>query len=146
MNKLSQLTGLAAISVLSLASMAAYADVAVSDAWVRATRPAQKVGAAYMTLQSPEDIKLIKVDSSAAGAVEIHSMTMNDGVMKMRRLEELQLPAGEAIKLGPGGFHLMMFDLAKPMKDGEAVQFTLHFKDGAGNVSSVQTQAPVKAN
>ncbi|HYG32781.1 MAG TPA: copper chaperone PCu(A)C [Methylophilaceae bacterium] len=137
---------LASIVMLGLTAITAYADVTVTDAWVRATRPAQKVGAAYMTLQSPQDTKLVKIDSSAAGAVEIHSMTMNDGVMKMRRLEELPLPAGEQVKLAPGGFHLMLFDLAKPMKDGETVQFTLHFKDSAGNLSTVQTQAPVKAN
>lgn len=140
------LTKLAGIAILGFIAITAHADVTVTDAWVRATRPAQKVGAAYMTLQSTQDARLIKVDSSAAGAVEIHSMTMNDGVMKMRRLEELQLPAGEPVKLGPGGFHLMMFDLAKPMKDGETVEFMLHFKDSAGNTSTVQTQAPVKAN
>jgi copper(I)-binding protein len=137
---------MACIGVLTLSAATAYAQVTVNDAWVRATRPAQKVGAAYMTLQSPQDATLVKVESPAAGTVEIHSMTMNDGVMKMRRLEELPLSAGESVKLAPGGFHLMLFDLAKPMQAGETVQFTLHFKDSAGNTSAVQTQAPVRAN
>jgi copper(I)-binding protein len=136
----------ACVSALALTSFAAYAEVTVSDAWARATRPAQKVGAAYMTLQSSENTTLVKAESPAAGAVEIHSMTMNDGVMKMRMLESLELPAGEAVKLAPGGYHLMLFDLAKPLQAGETVEFTLHFKDSAGNTSTMKTQAPVRAN
>ena len=127
-----------------LMSVPAYADVTVSDAWARATRPGQKVGAAYMTLQSPADTALVKVESPVAGTVEIHTMTMNDGVMKMRMLENLPLKANETVKLAPGGFHLMLFDLAKPLQAGETVQFTLHFKDSAGNTSSLQTDAPVR--
>ena len=127
-----------------LMSVPAYADVTVSDAWARATRPGQKVGAAYMTLQSPADTALVKVESPAAGTVEIHTMTMNDGVMKMRMLENLPLKANETVKLAPGGFHLMLFDLAKPLQAGETVQLTLHFKDSAGNTSSLQTDAPVR--
>lgn len=127
-----------------LMSVPAYADVTVSDAWARAMRPGQKVGAAYMTLQSPADTALVKVESPAAGTVEIHTMTMNDGVMKMRMLEDLPLKANETVKLAPGGFHLMLFDLAKPLQAGETVQFTLHFKDSAGNTSSLQTDAPVR--
>ena len=127
-----------------LMSVPAYADVTVSDAWARATRPGQKVGAAYMTLQSPADTALVKVESPAAGTVEIHTMTMNDGVMKMRMLENLPLKANETVKLAPGGFHLMLFDLAKPLQAGETVQFTQHFKDSAGNTSSLQTDAPVR--
>lgn len=137
---------LACITALTLSAATAYAQVTVSDAWVKATRPAQKVGAAYMTLQSPQDTTLVKIESPAAGTVEIHSMTMNDGIMKMRRLDDLPLSAGTPVKLAPGGFHLMLFDLEKPMQAGETVPFTLHFKDNAGNTSTVQTQAPVKAN
>lgn len=141
-----RLIKLACISALAFSSLSAYAEVSVSDAWARATRPAQKVGAAYMTLESTENTNLVKVESPAAGTVEIHSMTMTDGVMKMRMLDNLELPAGEAVKLAPGGYHLMLFDLAKPLKDGETVEFTLHFKDSAGKTSTLKTQAPVKAN
>jgi copper(I)-binding protein len=142
MNKLARL---ACISALAFSSAYVHAEVAISDAWARATRPAQKVGAAYMTLQSTEDTTLVKSESTAAGTVEIHSMTMDDGVMKMRMLESLELPAGKAVKLEPGGYHLMLFDLAKPLQAGETVEFTLHFKDSAGNTSTVKVQAPVKA-
>ena len=143
---MNKLVKLAILFSLALSGPVAYADVTITDAWARATRPAQKVGAAYMTLQSLQDATLVKIESPAAGTVEIHSMTMNDGVMKMRRLEELPLSGGESVKLAPGGFHLMLFDLAKPLQAGETVPFTLHFKDSAGNTSTVQTQAPIKAN
>jgi copper(I)-binding protein len=134
------------LSLILAAASAAYAanDVTVSDAWVRAMAPGQKVGAAYMTLQSPADSALTKVESPAASTVEIHSMTMKDGVMKMRMLETLPLPAGKPVKLAPGGFHLMMFDLKKPVAAGENVEFTLHFKDAAGNSSSQKITLPVK--
>ncbi len=121
-------------------------DVAISNAWVRATAPGQEVGAAYMTLQSTHDTALIKTESTAAGSVEIHSMTMDNGVMKMRKLETLPLSASKPAKLEPGSFHLMLFDLKKPLKAGEQVEFTLHFKDSAGKASEMKLSVPVKAD
>ena len=74
-----------------------------------------------MTITSPTDTRLIKVESSASDSVEIHSMSMEKGVMKMRMLEELNIKANIPNKLAPGGFHLMLFDLKKPLKVGESV-------------------------
>ena len=122
----------------------AASPVHVRNAWVRASAPGQSVGAAYMTLQSPSDTHLVKVESNAAGSVEIHSMTMKNGVMQMRMLDTLPLLAGKPAKLEPGGFHLMLFDLKKPLKAGEKVEFTLHFKDDAGKTSVLQVASPVK--
>lgn len=119
--------------------------VAINDAWARANAPGQKVGAAYMTLLSAQDSTMIKAETDIAGSVEIHSMTMENGVMKMRMLEELPLKAGKAEKLAPGGFHLMLFDLKKPLTAGENVNFTLSFKDAAGNITQQQVALPVKA-
>lgn len=120
-------------------------QIAVTDAWVRATAPGQEVGAAYMTLQSNHDTSMIKAESNIAGSMEIHSMTMDDGVMKMRMLETLDLSAGKPFKLEPGGFHLMLFDLKGPLKAGESVNFTLHFKDKDGTASTIKLAVPVKA-
>jgi len=102
--------------------------VTIKDAWVRPTNPGQEVGAAYMTLSSTQDATLVSVEIDAAKNVEIHTMTMQGGVMKMRRLEALPLTAGKPYKLAPGGFHLMLFDLKKPLTAGEQVNFVLHFK------------------
>lgn len=119
--------------------------VAIMDNWVRANAPGQKVGAAYMTLLSAQDSTMIKAEADIAGSVEIHSMKMENGVMKMRMLEELPLKAGKAEKLAPGGFHLMLFDLKKPLTAGENVNFTLSFKDAAGNITQQQIVLPIKA-
>ena len=116
----------------------------ISDAWVRANAPGQSVGAAYMSLTSPQDSNLFAVESPAAGSVEIHSMTMTNGVMKMRMLENLPLAAGKVEKLAPGGFHLMLFDLKKPLKAGEQVKFKLSFKDKDNKITQQEVVLPIK--
>lgn len=120
-------------------------NVAIMDNWVRANAPGQSVGAAYMTLLSARDSTMIKAEADIAGSVEIHSMKMENGVMKMRMLEALPLKAGKAEKLAPGGFHLMLFDLKKPLTAGENVKFTLTFKDATGNTTQQQVTLPIKA-
>ena len=134
--------------IVALLASCSQADngVVISNAWVRATAPGQEVGAAYMTLQSARDTTLIKTESAAAGSVEIHSMTMNNGVMQMRMMDTLPLSAGQPTKLEPGGFHLMLFDLKKPLKAGEQVEFALHFKDNAGKTSEMKLSVPIKAD
>jgi copper(I)-binding protein len=102
--------------------------VSITDAWVRPTNPGQEVGAAYMTLLSKQEMTLVSIESSVSNSIEIHNMTMENGVMKMRMLEKLPLKAGKPYKLAPGGFHLMLFDLKKPLMVGEQVSFILHFK------------------
>ena len=118
-------------------------EVAISEAWVRAVAPGQSVGAAYMTLTSPQDSRLVYVESDAASEVQIHSMSMDKGVMKMRMLEELPLKANTPEKLAPGGFHLMLFDLTKPLTAGEGVTFKLCFKDSAGNITHQDVMLPI---
>ena len=99
---------------------AAADSVSVSHAWARATAPGQEVGTAYLSLKSPVDTTLTAISSPAADSIEIHQMSMNKGVMEMRMMESLPLPAGQVVNLAPGGFHLMLFDLKKTLKAGEA--------------------------
>jgi len=120
-------------------------EINITDNWVRTTAEGQDIGAAYMTITSALDTSLIKVDSSASNSVEIHSMSMENGVMKMRMLEQLDLKAKIPNKLAPGGFHLMLFDLKKPLKAGESVSFTLHFKNQAGKESLKTVNSPILA-
>lgn len=110
-------------------ALASKNTVSIQNAWVRSTKAGQDVGAAYMTLTSNQDATLMQVESDVTKSIEIHSMVMQKGVMKMRMLETLALAAGKPYKLEPGGFHLMLFDLAKPLKEGEQVNFKLTFKD-----------------
>lgn len=118
--------------------------VTVEDAWVRATAPGQKVGAAYMTLTYDENITLIAADTDLAGSVEIHSMEMKNNVMKMRMLEALPIAAGKPTKLAPSGNHLMLLDLKKPLKAGEKAELTLCFKDKHGEITHQTIIVPIK--
>jgi periplasmic copper chaperone A len=102
--------------------------ISIKDAWVRPSHPGQDVGAAYMTLTSTQDVTLVRVESDVSNSIEIHSMTMQNGVMKMRMLDNLPLIAGKPYKLEPGGFHFMLLDLKKALTVGESVNFVLYFK------------------
>lgn len=119
-------------------------SVKVDDAWVRATKPGQEVAAGYMTLTSREDATLFKVESDDIGKVEIHSMSMNNGVMEMRMLDEVALEKGRPYKLEPGGFHLMLFDIKKPLTAGNNVKFKLYFKEATGKVSTLEISSTVR--
>jgi len=118
--------------------------VSISDAWIRPTNPGQEVGAAYMTLLSKQDMTLVSLESSVTDSVEIHNMSMENGVMKMRMLKNLTLKAGEPYKLAPGGFHLMLFDLKKPLTVGEQVNFTLHFKSNVNTKDHKKSSSDYK--
>ena len=117
------------------------ADLEVRDAWVRATVPGQPVAGAYLTLKSPVAVRLIAARSEMAQAVEIHEMSLKDGVMRMRRLESLELPAGREVKLAPGGIHLMLLDLKRPLLAGEQIELDL--VTAAGNPTSITTRIHV---
>jgi copper(I)-binding protein len=116
----------------------------ISDAWVRATAPGQKVAAAYLTLQSGSRSKLVRVDSSVAAKAELHSMRVEEGVMRMRQLDSIELPPGATIKLEPGGDHLMLIDVAKPLATGDKVPLVLTLKRPDGSEESVKTVAEVR--
>lgn len=133
------------IVIFSASSFASDAKpVTVQDAWVRATAPGQKVGAAYMTLSYAENITLVAADADVAETVEIHSMEMKNGVMKMRSLEKLPIQAGKPAKLAPNGLHLMLFGIKKPLKSGEQVELTLCFINKNGEETHQTMRVPVK--
>ena len=103
-------------------------NVMITNAWVRSTNPGQAVGAAYMTLIAKQNATLMRVESDVSASVEMHSMNMANGVMKMRMLENLKLTANKPYSLTPGGFHMMLFNLKKPLNVGDNVRVTLYFK------------------
>lgn len=120
--------------------------VLISDAWIRENAPGQTIGAAYMTLNSHQDSKLVYVEApSVASTVEIHSMSMNNNVMKMRMVDELTLKENTPQKLAPGGFHLMLIDLKAPLKTGDEITFKLCFEDKDGKITHQNVTLPVKA-
>lgn len=121
------------------------APVAVEGAWARASVQGQRATGAFMRLTAPETLRLVRVESPAAGVSEVHEMKMEGDVMKMRALPALELPAGKAVELKPGGYHLMLMDLKAPLAAGASVPLTLVFQDGQGAERQQQLQLPVAA-
>ncbi len=130
--------------VLSLSTgVAAGEMLRVSNARVTATVPGQTVGAAYMQLRSAQGAVLIKVETDAAATAEIHQMSTVNDVMRMRRLEQLKLPAGRTVELAPGATHLMMVDLRRPLKVGDSVKLKLTLRLDDGRTIEDTVVAPV---
>jgi copper(I)-binding protein len=136
---------IAAGALAALVALPALAQVAVADAWVRGTVGGQKATGAFMRLTSPTDLSLVAAASPVAKIVEIHEMKQEGGMMKMNAVERVPLPANKPVALGPGGYHVMLMDLAQPLREGDTVPLTLTFEDKAGKRQSVEVKAPVRA-
>jgi len=112
-------------------------DLVISQAWSRATPKGAKTGGGYLTIENKGSApdRLIGGSADVAGNVQVHEMSMEGGVMKMRPVEKgLTIEPGKTVKLAPGGYHLMMMDLKAPLKQGEKVPVTLEFEK-AGKVA-----------
>ncbi len=125
-------------------TLPALAQVSVTDPWVRGTVPGQMATGVFMQLKSAKDAKLVEARSPVAGVVEIHEMAMQNNVMKMRAIPALELPAGRTVELKPGGYHVMLMDLKRQVKEGETVPVTLVIESG-GKRDLVEVKAPVRA-
>lgn len=121
------ITGLLAITVTAWAQT----TVKVEDAWVRGTVATQKATGAFMRLTPSANARLVEAKSPVAGVVEIHEMTLEKDIMKMRQIPGLDLAADRTMELKPGGYHVMLMDLKQPLKGGEQVPITLVFEDNA---------------
>lgn len=125
-------------------SLAANAQVTVTDAWTRATIGTQKTTGVFLTITSTKDAKLVGVSSPAAKFAEVHEMKMDGNVMKMRAIEHLPLPAGKPVALEPSGYHIMLMNIAQPLKEGESVPLTLTIADPDGKTQKVDVRANVR--
>jgi len=120
------MTWLGAVSLPAHAQRAAEVDI--SGAWARSTVPGQMGTGAFMRLTSKDGARVIGASSEAAGVVEIHEMAMDGNVMRMRSISSLDLPAGTAVELKPGGYHMMLMDLKRPLVAGEKVKVDLRLE------------------
>lgn len=136
------------LSLLSMVLSVAHAadTVTIKNAWVRAPAPGRPMTAAYLTIESSQPLTLFKVTSPVAGTVEMHTMNMKGDVMEMRQVEGIDVKPGAPANLAPGGLHLMLFDLKKPLKAGDTVALTLSFKDGKRPAVSKGIKVPVKTS
>ncbi|MGY0194785.1 copper chaperone PCu(A)C [Leptothrix sp. BB-4] len=135
------LTAALGLSLLAGAAQAQTPSVQAKDAWVRPTIGMQRVTGVFMTLTAGSDLKLVGASSPDARVVEVHEMAMEGDVMKMRAVPALDLPAGKAVELKPGGYHLMLIDVARPVKAGTSVTLDLEVEDKAQKRSRVTVQA-----
>ena len=133
------------LAALALAAAAASAQTSVKDGWVRSTVEPQKATGAFMQITSPQGGKLVGAQSPVAGVTEVHEMAMEGNVMKMRAVSALELPAGKAVELKPGGYHVMLMDLKQQLKEGETVPVTLVVQGKDGKQETIEVKAPVKA-
>ncbi|WP_271615232.1 copper chaperone PCu(A)C [Bradyrhizobium sp. CCBAU 51627] len=115
----------------SAPTLAGHADIVVSQAWSRATPKGAKVAGGYLTIENRGTVpdRLLSASSPAAAAVEIHQMTMQDGIMTMRQLEQgLVIPPEGVVTLAPGGNHIMFISLAASFEEGQRIPVTLNFQ------------------
>ena len=131
-------------TALLATALPAAADVSVTGAWVRGTVAGQTSTGAFMQIKSPTDTALVAISSPAAKIAEVHSMKMEGGVMKMNAVDKLAVPAGQSVELKPGGYHVMLVDLAAPLKEGDTVPLKLTFEDKAGKKETVEVKAVVR--
>jgi len=117
-------------------------DLSITKSWIRATIGQGNVTAGYFTIEnlSDQQDRLVAVRTSVAGKTEVHTTLMGDGgVMRMRPVEVLDVPAGGKVALKPGGDHLMLMGIANPLKDGAMVLLELEFEQAG----TVLVEAPV---
>jgi copper(I)-binding protein len=110
-------------------------DIVIEQPWSRATPGGAKVAGGYLTIENRGSAdRLIAGSTEVAAKVEVHEMSTNNGVMTMRPAEGgLTIEPGKTVKFAPGGFHLMMLELKRPLKQGDVVPVTLEFEK-AGKV------------
>jgi copper(I)-binding protein len=159
MNSLSRILTCAAVAVILFTAAARAEDVKAGDlvitqAWSRATPNGAKIAGGYLTIENKGSApdRLVGGSGDIAGKVEVHEMATKDGVMTMRPLDKgLTIEPGKTVKLAPGGYHLMMFDLKGQLKQGDKVPVTLEFEKAGKvklslDVQGVGAQAPADAS
>ncbi len=113
----------------------------VFDVWAKTTVPGGSVSAAYMHIKSAKPLKLIKAESPLTNTVELHDMKMKDGVMEMKAIDAVVIPANKLVDLKPGGMHIMLIKINKPIKKDDEVPLTLTFENDAKQTFTIDVKA-----
>ena len=139
------LCSLCIVAAALVAPAASAQSVKVANPWVRAPAPGQKTAGAYVELTSEANATLVAAGSPLAERVELHSMTLDGGVMRMRALSRIELPAGQTVKLAPGGSHVMLVGLKQPLKAGDKVPLVLSVQSSGTSLTTLKIEAEVRA-
>ena len=137
------------VIALLTATQAGASEVTVKEAWARATAPGQDNGAVYLHITSRQDSRILAVSTPAAEGATLHSTVNDKGVMKMRELDTLMLPAGQEVQLGAGATHIMLSSLKKPLVAGDSVPLTItvQFTDKRREIVKIMAMViPLTAN
>ena len=149
------LLALAALAAMPAAAQEAkVGDIVITQAWSRATPKGSPVAAGYLTIRNTGSTadKLIAAETTAAKVTQVHEMSMEGGVMKMRQMTNgLDIPAGKTVELKPGGYHIMLMDLARPLAQGDDYKITLVFEHAGKatvdvKVGGIGDTAPMKSD
>ena len=118
-------------------------SIDIGHPYARATAPAQPTGGGYLTLDNKgADDKLISASAAVSASVELHSMSMEGDVMRMRQVDSVALPAGKMVELKPGGLHIMFVGLKAPLKAGDKFPMKLKFEKAGEVEVTVNVEAP----
>ncbi|MBX9715353.1 MAG: copper chaperone PCu(A)C [Burkholderiaceae bacterium] len=118
-------------------------EIDIGHPYARPTREGQTVGGGYLKLANKGAAdRLVSASSPAAGAVEIHTMSMEGDVMKMRQVDAIELATGQTVELKPGGYHLMLMGLKAPLKAGDKLPLTLKFEKAGEVVVTINVEEP----
>ncbi len=138
-------------AALAGAAIAAHAHgfqlgaIAIGHPYARATVPGQPAGGGYLKLDNKGAAdRLLSASAGVAGSVELHSMSMEGDVMRMRQVDAIDLPAGKSVELKPGGLHIMFIGLKAPLKAGDSFPMKLKFEKAGEVTVEVKVEAPGK--
>jgi periplasmic copper chaperone A len=135
-----KLIALAASLAIASAALAQPTQLEVNNAWAGATPGKAENGAAYLTIQSSTADRLVSVSSPVAKKAELHSMSMQGAVMKMRPIDGLDVPAGQPVALKPGGEHIMLMGLNQQLHEGQSFPLTLDFEKAGPRTVTVTVE------
>ncbi|MFY9260029.1 MAG: copper chaperone PCu(A)C [Gallionella sp.] len=136
--------GVIYLAAILLSSNVYAADIEILHAWARATAPGQDSAVVDLLLSSKQTTTLIGAKSTLSKSVELHTMQENHGVMEMREIKSVQLPAGKVVNFSETGTHLMLIGLKMPLKEGTNVPLTLLIQVSEKEVQEIKTEATVK--
>ena len=119
----------------------------IDQPWTRATPKSATVAGGYLKITNTGSTpdRLTGGSADVARKFEVHQMSMDGGVMKMNAVDKVPLPAGKPVELKPGGYHVMLMDLTRPLKEGDIVPITLTVVDKAGKTQKIEVRASVRA-
>ena len=132
---------IAAFVFVAMTAAAFAGAMKLQNAYAYPTMGNLQIGAAFITVTATAGDALVGASSPVAGRVELHEHTMENGVMMMRKVESIALPANQAVSLKPGGLHMMLFDLKQPLKAGDKFPVELVFQKAGKVTVQVTVQA-----